>query len=618
MQNTPCKHPVVMLAGVNANDLEALLEFVYRGEVSVDHAQLPSLLQAAQCLNIQGLAPQTVTKDDYTHSIQLQHMIPQHHHEQDQLIATIATAPQQTVHAQVVDDIHQAGQILQTTTQTNAATGQQQTILTTDATKDVIQQYLPARKRKPRVKKMSPTAPKISKVEGMETIISTPTSSHTATTVQTNQQQQVQQQQQQQQQQQAQQQQQQQVQQQQVQQQQQIENGTETQIITSTPIIKSEVTKVETIVSMDPNGSGDVTMVTPSKPGKRTKNTSGEKPRSRSQSEQPATCPICYAVIRQSRNLRRHLELRHFAKPGVKKEKKSKSGAANTSATDSDNGTTLLASSTLNSDTSTLLDTSQHTGVVVTATAAPLTTTSTVATPILVSSAALNVGGTITQIPMKQEPGGGGGGCIVGTANAQPLTVTQNQMQNVIHIVTPGKKTAMAVPPGTTNASGTSTVTTTTVSTVPQVQSVQSLHTLQTVQVKKDPDAQNQQQQQQQQPQTMTVTTTNNGQQQQHQQQQQQQQQVQQVQVQQTQQIQQHHIIDQSGNISTATTTANTQQQQQNQQQQQQQQQQPQQIVTQTENTDGTTSLSIAQVQTLQGHQILGNINQLNLLLFII
>lgn len=79
-QNTPCKHPVVMLAGVNANDLEALLEFVYRGEVSVDHAQLPSLLQAAQCLNIQGLAPQTVTKDDYTHSIQLQHMIPQHHH----------------------------------------------------------------------------------------------------------------------------------------------------------------------------------------------------------------------------------------------------------------------------------------------------------------------------------------------------------------------------------------------------------------------------------------------------------------------------------------------------------------------------------------------------------
>ncbi|XP_075162220.1 trithorax-like isoform X3 [Haematobia irritans] len=470
LKNTPCKHPVVMLAGVNANDLEALLEFVYRGEVSVDHAQLPSLLQAAQCLNIQGLAPQTVTKDDYTtHSIQLQHMIPQHHHEQEQLIATIATAPQQTVHAQVVDDIHQAGQILQTTTQTNQATGQQ-TIVTTDATKDVIQQYLPARKRKPRVKKMSPTAPKITKVDGMDTIISTPTTSHQTTTVQSNQQQQVQQ-------------------------QQQIENGNETQMITSTPIIKSEVTKVETIV-MDPNSTGEISMSTPGKSGKRSKNLSGEKPRSRSQSEQPATCPICYAVIRQSRNLRRHLELRHFAKPGVKKEKK-----------------------------------------------------------------------------------------------------------------TPGKKTAMAVPPGSSNASGTSTVTTTSVSTVPQVQSVQSLHTLQTVQVKKDPDAN--------QGQTTMTVTTNNGQQQQQQQQQtqQQQQQVQQVQVQQTQQIQQHHIIDQSGNISTTTTTTTPQQQsvqqQANQQQQQQQQtQQGQQIVTQTENTDGTTSLSIAQVQTLQGHQILGNINQ--------
>ena len=71
--------------------------------------------------------------------------------EQDQMITTIA-APQQTVHAQIVDDIHQAGQILQTA---QATAGGPQTILTTDATKDVIQQYLPARKRKPRVKKMS-------------------------------------------------------------------------------------------------------------------------------------------------------------------------------------------------------------------------------------------------------------------------------------------------------------------------------------------------------------------------------------------------------------------------------------------------------------------------------
>lgn len=49
------------------------------------------------------------------------------------------------------------------------------------------------------------------------------------------------------------------------------------------------------------------------------------EPKSRSQSEQPASCPICGAVIKQSRNLRRHLELRHFSKPaaGIKRERKS-------------------------------------------------------------------------------------------------------------------------------------------------------------------------------------------------------------------------------------------------------------------------------------------------------
>lgn len=42
----------------------------------------------------------------------------------------------------------------------------------------------------------------------------------------------------------------------------------------------------------------------------------------RSLSDQPASCPLCGAILRQSRNLRRHLELLHFglgngSKPGV-------------------------------------------------------------------------------------------------------------------------------------------------------------------------------------------------------------------------------------------------------------------------------------------------------------
>ncbi|KYN32448.1 Transcription factor GAGA [Trachymyrmex septentrionalis] len=59
LKSTPCQHPVVMLAGIGADDLESLLEFVYRGEVSVEPAQLPSLLQAAHCLSIQGLTSST-------------------------------------------------------------------------------------------------------------------------------------------------------------------------------------------------------------------------------------------------------------------------------------------------------------------------------------------------------------------------------------------------------------------------------------------------------------------------------------------------------------------------------------------------------------------------------
>ncbi|XP_043278087.1 protein abrupt-like isoform X1 [Venturia canescens] len=64
LKSTPCQHPVVMLAGVGAEDLESLLEFVYRGEVSVEPSQLPSLLQAAHCLSIHGLTPPTILTEN--------------------------------------------------------------------------------------------------------------------------------------------------------------------------------------------------------------------------------------------------------------------------------------------------------------------------------------------------------------------------------------------------------------------------------------------------------------------------------------------------------------------------------------------------------------------------
>lgn len=51
-----------MLAGISANDLESILEFIYKGEVSVEQSQLPSLLQAAHCLNIHGLPPSVMSQ----------------------------------------------------------------------------------------------------------------------------------------------------------------------------------------------------------------------------------------------------------------------------------------------------------------------------------------------------------------------------------------------------------------------------------------------------------------------------------------------------------------------------------------------------------------------------
>ncbi|XP_053595425.1 protein abrupt isoform X2 [Microplitis demolitor] len=64
LKSTPCEHPVVLLAGVSSDDLESLLEFVYKGEVSVEPSQLPSLLQAAHCLSIHGLASPTILTEN--------------------------------------------------------------------------------------------------------------------------------------------------------------------------------------------------------------------------------------------------------------------------------------------------------------------------------------------------------------------------------------------------------------------------------------------------------------------------------------------------------------------------------------------------------------------------
>jgi len=55
-EKTPCKSPVIVLKDVRSHDIEALLDYMYLGEVNVNQNDLSSLLKTAECLRIKGLA----------------------------------------------------------------------------------------------------------------------------------------------------------------------------------------------------------------------------------------------------------------------------------------------------------------------------------------------------------------------------------------------------------------------------------------------------------------------------------------------------------------------------------------------------------------------------------
>ncbi|XP_053685549.1 uncharacterized protein LOC128735089 [Sabethes cyaneus] len=53
---TPCKHPVVIIKDVKWEELRALVEFMYRGEINVGQEQIRPLLKLAEMFQIRGLA----------------------------------------------------------------------------------------------------------------------------------------------------------------------------------------------------------------------------------------------------------------------------------------------------------------------------------------------------------------------------------------------------------------------------------------------------------------------------------------------------------------------------------------------------------------------------------
>lgn len=54
LSSNPCQHPIIFLKDMKFWQLQALIDFMYRGEVNVTQDKLPSLLSAAEALQIKG------------------------------------------------------------------------------------------------------------------------------------------------------------------------------------------------------------------------------------------------------------------------------------------------------------------------------------------------------------------------------------------------------------------------------------------------------------------------------------------------------------------------------------------------------------------------------------
>lgn len=57
----PCKHPIVIMKDIKIEDLKAIIDFMYKGEVNIFSAQMEALLKTAETLRVKGLF---VSSDD--------------------------------------------------------------------------------------------------------------------------------------------------------------------------------------------------------------------------------------------------------------------------------------------------------------------------------------------------------------------------------------------------------------------------------------------------------------------------------------------------------------------------------------------------------------------------
>jgi hypothetical protein len=56
LYETSSKNPVIIMRDVSYTEMDFILQFIYRGEIHVPEAKLPSLLKTARLLEIRGLS----------------------------------------------------------------------------------------------------------------------------------------------------------------------------------------------------------------------------------------------------------------------------------------------------------------------------------------------------------------------------------------------------------------------------------------------------------------------------------------------------------------------------------------------------------------------------------
>ncbi|KAJ8680929.1 hypothetical protein QAD02_016716 [Eretmocerus hayati] len=65
-KENPCQHPVIIFRNVKFDDLAALVDFIYQGEVNVVQEQLDSFMTTAELLAVQGLTDGSRKEDSIT------------------------------------------------------------------------------------------------------------------------------------------------------------------------------------------------------------------------------------------------------------------------------------------------------------------------------------------------------------------------------------------------------------------------------------------------------------------------------------------------------------------------------------------------------------------------